>query len=280
MTRGRAAGYAVVVDNVTGDSSLFSFEDLPAGIQDVLVNGVARANGRNGAFFRTDGRFYNPTDTDATVQVSFHASGNANPPASASFTVPAGKIRDVVDVLDSLLGLPVGSAGALRFRSDWPVAILCRTSNVDPSGAHPGTFGSQQKPVPLLSFLTSADAGASITGIRQDAAFRTNVGFAAGADGASYTLTSERLGRDRRDHGCLARRLRLDAAGYPGSLPVRHDPADATLRVKVTAGQPRRLRLLDRQPLGRSRRDADRAAPGAIPSSATIGPAGGSIRSR
>ena len=29
VTRGHAAGYAVVVDNVTGDSSLFAFEDLP-----------------------------------------------------------------------------------------------------------------------------------------------------------------------------------------------------------------------------------------------------------
>ena len=56
------------------------------------MNGVARANGRNGAFFRTDGRFYNPTDTDATVTVAFHASGNANPsPQSAQFVVPAGK---------------------------------------------------------------------------------------------------------------------------------------------------------------------------------------------
>jgi hypothetical protein len=57
VTRGRAAGYSVVVDNVTGDSSLFTFEDLPAGFQDVLVNGVARANGRNNTFWRTDGRF-------------------------------------------------------------------------------------------------------------------------------------------------------------------------------------------------------------------------------
>ncbi len=31
VTRGHAAGYAVVVDNVTGDSSLFSFEDLTGG---------------------------------------------------------------------------------------------------------------------------------------------------------------------------------------------------------------------------------------------------------
>ena len=54
---------------------------------------------------------------------------------------------------------------------------------MDPTGANPGTFGSQQKPVPLLSFLTSADAGAAVTGIRQDTSFRTNVGFAAGAEG-------------------------------------------------------------------------------------------------
>jgi len=89
--------------------------------------------------------------------------------------IPAGKVIEVVDVLDVLLGLPVGSTGALRFRSDWPVAILCRTSNVDPTGVKPGTFGSQQTPVPLLSFLTSADGGAAATGIRQNAAFRTNV---------------------------------------------------------------------------------------------------------
>ncbi|MCM3875604.1 MAG: hypothetical protein NEA02_04210, partial [Thermoanaerobaculia bacterium] len=238
VTRGRAAGYAVVVDNITGDSSLFSFEDPPAGIQDVLVNGVARANGRNGAFFRTDGRFYNPTNTDATVQVSFHASGSANPsPASASLVVPAGKIRDVVDVLDSLLSLPVGSAGALRFRTDWPVAILCRTSNVDPTGARPGTFGSQQKPVPLLSFLTPADAGASITGIRQDAAFRTNVGFAAGADGASYTLTLlNASGAAVATTGASLGGFGWTQPGIQDLFPAVTVPADATLRVNVTAG--------------------------------------------
>src|SRR5512140_3636244 len=119
VNRGSAAAYSVVVDNVTGDSSLFTFEALPGGIQDVLVNGVARANGRSNTFFRTDGRFFNPGAADATVTVAFHASQNSNPaPVTRTFTVPAGKIRDVVDVLDSLLGLPVGSAGALRFTSD------------------------------------------------------------------------------------------------------------------------------------------------------------------
>ena len=194
VVRGKAAGYSSVVDNVTGDSSLFTFDELPAGWQDVLINGVAHADGKNSTFFRTDGRFYNPASEDATVTVAFHEKKNANTaPLSKEFIIPAGKIVDVVDVLDSFFALPVGSSGALRFRSQTPVGILCRTSNVDPTGVRPGTFGAQQKPVPLLSFLMSADAGAVVTGIRQDASadagFRTNVGFAAGDDGASYTLT-------------------------------------------------------------------------------------------
>ena len=281
VTRGHAASYSVVVDNVTGDSSLFTFEELPGGIQDVLVNGVARANGRNGAFFRTDGRFYNPTDTDATIQVSFLPGGNANPsPATASFVLPAGKIRDVVDVLNSLLVLPIGSVGALRLKSDWPFAILCRTSNVDPSGVRQGTFGSQQKPVPLLSFVTSADAGAAITGIRQDSAFRTNVGFAAGADGASYALTLTTA----EGATVAATTASLGAFGWtqPGIqdlFPTVTIPQDATLRVKVTAGS------LDVFDSSIDNLSGDPVVtpiaplPSAIPSSATIGPAGGSIQS-
>ena len=85
VTRGHAAGYAVGADNVTGDTSLYPFEALPAGVQDVVVNGVARLNGRNNTFFRTDARFYNPTPSDVTVTVRFHAAGAANPtPQSAT----------------------------------------------------------------------------------------------------------------------------------------------------------------------------------------------------
>lgn len=280
VTNGRAAAYAVVVDNVTGDSSLFSFEDLPAGAQDALVNGVARANGRNGAFFRTDGRFYNPTDTEATIQVSFHANQASNPsPRTASFTLAPGKIRDVVDVLDSLLGLPVGSAGALRFRSNWPVAILCRTSNVDPSGSRPGTFGSQQKPVPLLSFVTSADAGAAITGIRQDAAFRTNVGFAAGPEGAAYSLTL--AAADGTTVGTATASLGAFGWTQPGIqdlFPAVTVPPDATLRVEVTDGS------LDVFDSSIDNLSGDPVVtpiaplPAGVPPSATIGPQGGSIR--
>jgi hypothetical protein len=213
--------------------------------------------------------------------VAFHASGNANPsPATASFVLPAGKIRDVVDVLDSLLGLPVGSAGALRFQSNGPVAVLCRTSNVDPSGVRPGTFGSQQKPVPLLSFVSSADAGAAITGIRQDAAFRTNVGFTAGADGAQYTLTLQ----DAAGGTVATTSASLGAFGWtqPGIqdlFPTATIPGNATLKVKVTAGSvdvfDSSIDNLSGDPVV----TPIAPIPAAIPTSATIGPQGGSIRS-
>ncbi|MGA7992625.1 MAG: hypothetical protein WCC53_14395 [Thermoanaerobaculia bacterium] len=281
VIRGTAAAYSVVVDNVTGDSSLFTFESLPAGWQDVLVNGVARRDGRNSTFFRTDGRFYNPASEDATVTVAFHDNRNANEaPVTKDFIVPAGKIRDVVDVLDSLLGLPVGSAGALRFTSGTPVAILCRTSNVDPLGVKPGTFGAQQKPRPLLSFLMSADAGAIVTGIRQNAAFRTNVGFAAGADGAEYALTLKSaagatVATATGSLGVFGWTQPNVADLFPGTTV----PEDATLLVRVTSGS---VDVFD------SSIDNASGDPVVtpimplvvdIPSAATIGPAGGAIRS-
>ncbi|MEO8584603.1 MAG: hypothetical protein ABI584_00430 [Acidobacteriota bacterium] len=278
---GSAAGYAVVVDNVTGDSSLFAFEDLPVSAQDVLVNGVARANGRNNTFFRTDARLYNQGSADATVSVAFHANQNANPtPLTRTFTVPAGKIRDVVDVLDSLLGLPVGSAGALRFTSADPVAILCRTSNVDPAGLKPGTFGAQQKPTPLLSFLMSADAGAVVTGIRQNATFRTNVGFAAGADGAGYTLTLKSasgapVATAAGSLGPFGWTQPNVADLFPGTTV----PEDATLLVQVGSGSVDVFDSSIDNASGDPVVTPIMALPADVPSAATIGPAGGSVRS-
>lgn len=281
VKRGHAAGYCVVVDNVTGDGSLYPFEDVPAGAQDVVVNGVTRANGQLGAFWRTDARLYNPTDQDAAVTVAFHAAGDASPsPETRSLTVPAGQILDVPDVLRALLGLPVGSSGALRLRSAGPVALLCRTSNLDPTGARPGTFGGQQRSVPLLSYLTSADAGAIVTGVKQGTAYRTNVGFSAGPDGASYSLTLK-----QPSGGTLATATgSLGPFGWAqpnvGSLfPGASIPDGSQVVVKVTAGS---LDLYDSaidNGSGDPVVSPTMPVPVTIPSSATIGAAGGSIRS-
>ena len=281
VTRGRAAGYCVVVDNVTGDGSLYPFEDLPAGVQDVVLNGVSRAGGQNGTFWRSDARLFNPTDADATVTASFHVAGNANPsPATVTVTVPAGQILDRPDVLGTLMGLPVGSSGALRFRSDTAVAVLCRTSNLDPTGQRPGTFGAQQKAVPLLSYLTSADGGALVSGVRQGGAFRTNVGFAAGADGAAYSLTLK-----SPSGGTLATAAPdpLGAFGWAqpnvGGLFSGSIPDGSQVVVKVTSGS------LDVYDSSIDNGSGDPVVtpvallPQSIPSVATIGPAGGAVQS-
>jgi hypothetical protein len=281
VIRGPAAAYAVVVDNVTGDSSLFTFEDLPEGWQDVLANGVARANGRNGTFFRTDARFFNPGSEDASVTVAFHANQSANlNPVTATFAVGAGKILDVVDVLSTLLGLPVGSAGALRFTSEAPVAISCRTSNVDPLGVKPGTFGAQQRPVQLLSFIMSADAGAVVTGVRQNAAFRTNVGFAAGPDGAAYTLNLKN--KSGATVATAAGSLGVFGWTQPNVqdlFPGTPIPDDATLEVKVTSGSVDVFDSSIDNASGDPVVTPIMLLPADIPSAATIGPSGGSIRS-
>jgi len=280
VTRGRAAGYSVVVDNVTGDGSLYPFEGLPAGVQDVVINGVSRAGGQNGTFWRSDARLFNPSAADAVLTVSFHAAGNANPsPLTVGVTVPAGQILDLPDVLGTLMGLPVGSSGALRFRSDTAVAVLCRTSNLDPTGQRPGTFGAQQKAVPLLSYLTSADAGALIPGVRQGSAFRTNVGFAAGADGAAYSLTLK-----GPSGGTLATAAgSLGAFGWTqpnvGSLFSGSIPDGSQVVVKVTSGS------LDIYDSAIDNGSGDPVVtpvallPQSIPTTATIGPAGGAVQS-
>jgi hypothetical protein len=281
VREGRAAAYASVVDNVTGDSSLFPFEPLPALAQDVLVNGVARAAGRNNTFFRTDARIFNPGPGTASLAVSFLRSGSENAnPASATIPVPAGQILDVVDVLEVWFSAPVPATGALRVRTDSPVAVLCRTSNVDPSGTKPGTFGAQQKPRPLLSFLSSADAGTLLTGVRQNAGYRTNVGFAAGPEGAAWKLTL----RDADGADLATGSDALGAFGW--KQPNVQDlfagtaiPDDAQLLVQVTSGS---LDVYDSSvdnASGDSVVSAFEPIPVEIPSSATIGPEGGSVRS-
>jgi len=151
---------------------------------------------------------------------------------------------------------------------------------VDPAGVVPGTFGAQQRPTSLLSFLMSADAGAVITGIRQGAAFRTNVGFAAGADGAGWDLTLKSAS------GSTVATATGSLGAFGWTQPNVQDlfpnvtvPDDATLQVKVTSGSVDVFDSSIDNASGDPVVTPIMPLPVAIPSSATIGPAGGSVRS-
>ena len=168
----------------------------------------------------------------------------------------------------------------MRFTSDSAVAILCRTSNVDPAGVKPGTFGAQQKPTPVLSFLMSADAGAVVTGIRQNATFRTNIGFAAGADGAMYSLTL------KHPSGATVATASGSLGAFGWTQPNVADlfprttiPEDATLLVRVTSGSVDVFDSSIDNASGDPVVTPIMPLPADIPSAATIGPEGGSVRS-
>ena len=132
----------------------------------------------------------------------------------------------------------------------------------------------------MLSCCRSRRPGAVVTGIRQNAAFRTNVGFAAGEDGAAYTLTLK----------AAAGNVVATGTGSLGSFgwtqpsvadlfPGTTIPDDATLLVKVTSGSVDIFDSSIDNTSGDSVITRIALLPTSIPSAATIGPLGGAIRS-
>jgi hypothetical protein len=126
----------------------------------------------------------------------------------------------------------------------------------------------------------SADAGAVVTGIRQNATFRTNIGFAAGGDGAAYTLTLKSAS------GATVATATGSLGNFGWTQPNVQDlfpgttvPDDATLLVKVTSGSVDVFDSSIDNASGDPVVTPIMPVPADIPSSATIGPLGGSIRS-
>ncbi|MBL8115349.1 MAG: hypothetical protein JNK60_20875, partial [Acidobacteria bacterium] len=106
VTVGKATGYSAVVDNVTGDGFTVQPQRITPGTwADLSLNGVSRGPGRFNTFFRTDARLVNPDAVPRTVTVSGVSllAGGQPFPATATITVPARAVREVTDVLQTLL---------------------------------------------------------------------------------------------------------------------------------------------------------------------------------
>ena len=127
----------------------------------------------------------------------------------------------------------------------------------------------------------SGDAGAVVTGVRQSAGgFRTNVGFAAGEDGASYSLTL----RNTAGATVATTTGSLGAFGWTqpsvqGLFPGMTIPDDATLFVKLNSGSVDVFDSSIDNASGDSVVTPIMPLPVDIPSAASIGPLGGSVRS-
>lgn len=234
VLRGAVVAYAAVVDNVTGDGILALARRVegPQGPPyTLLLGGAARTGGVNGTLWRTSLRLVNPGT--APVEATLEAVGGA---ARATRLVPPRGILEEEDVLGAL-GLPEGSAGAVRVTAPTRLAALAATRNVDPAG-RPGTFAAAQEPIPAES-IAQAGRSFSFTGLSADSGssgLRTNVALVGGPSGGRARL------RLRAPSGGRLAEATVDAgAGQWSQRPVGDwlgaaVPRDATLDLEVLSG--------------------------------------------
>jgi PKD repeat protein len=159
------SAYASVVDNATQDPVYIQAVPAISGTS-LTVPVVGRANGANGTFWRSDVSFFNPTSSRLTLSMRYGGS-------TKTLALDRNETFVLADVL-SKFGL---SAGGGTFAVSWsgnngPV-VTSRTYTSVESG---GTYGQSIDPVAAFGSVLH------VPGLRNDASYRTNVGFVNGGN--------------------------------------------------------------------------------------------------
>ncbi|HUR79945.1 MAG TPA: PKD domain-containing protein, partial [Thermoanaerobaculia bacterium] len=157
------SAYASVVDNITQDPVYI--QAVPAPVeQSLILPAVGRAPGANGTFWRSDVTLFNPTSDAINLTLRYNGTDK-------NVTLPARQTVVMADVLSSF-GATAGN-GALY--ASWNAAtgpvVTSRTYTSVETG---GTFG--QSIDPIASFGPTS----YVPGLRNDASFRSNIGFVNG----------------------------------------------------------------------------------------------------
>jgi len=158
--------YASVVDNRTQDPVYIQAMPLVSS-RSMTIPVVARANGANGTFWRSDVTMFNPNSTAMTLFVSFGSR-------SRTFSISPNRSLVIADVITAL-GEQAGS-GPLDI--SWTGNSPVITSRTYTTVANGGTYGQSVEAVDAFA------AQQYVTGLRSDVGFRTNVGFLNGGNDA------------------------------------------------------------------------------------------------
>jgi hypothetical protein len=137
-----------------------------------LLPSSARAPGQGGAFYSTDLAVANTGASEAALTLKFlghDADGTSGP--EKSFTLGAGKSATYADVLGSVFGVTEGYGAIQVASSTASLAVSSQTGTPSTGG---GTFG-QSVPAFGDAELIRAGTPRTILGVREDAAFRTNL---------------------------------------------------------------------------------------------------------
>ena len=145
---------------------------------DIIVPAAGR-----GTPWATDFYVANPGETTVTGSIYWLVRGVANPdPAVATFTLAPGATGVWADIIFTEFGLASGN-GAFRVTASDAVIVNSRIFATDGSA----TFGQGFEGVPV-SAATQTGATASVVGLSNNSAFRTNIYATAGANGVRMTV--------------------------------------------------------------------------------------------
>ncbi len=164
---GSFSAYAAVIDNVTNDPRTL----LPSPGSGWLLPSSARVPGIGNAFWSTRVTISNRGESDSTVLMKF-LGNNADGREGTERTVElqAGRSLTFNDVLGSLFGIDSGF-GAIAMTPATATLLMASQTTTPGNG---GTFGQSVPAVATHDLITCATPG-SISGIREDASFRTNL---------------------------------------------------------------------------------------------------------
>ncbi len=168
---GRAPlAYAAVTDNASSDPTYYAAQS-PAPV--LYVPGIAGITGFGDAFFRSEISIANSGQGPAAVTVTFleHDRDNSSAP-TARFVLGPYETLHMDDALFALFGL-TETYGALRIQSDSSPGVTVFERILTDATRTAGTVGQQ---VEALAEEQLVSRG-SLLGVRQDDAFRTNVGL-------------------------------------------------------------------------------------------------------
>ena len=146
-----------------------------------ILPSSAHSSGFNGAFYTTDLTVSNTGPADGTITVKFLGHDvNGQNGAEGGFAIGRGKTLVLADVLGSAFGVASGYGALLISSNVTTLSIEGETSTPAPACVG-GTFG-QSVPAVGSSGLIPGGVSRSISGIRENPAFRTNLILANASD--------------------------------------------------------------------------------------------------
>jgi PKD repeat protein len=175
--------YAAVTDNTSSDPTYYASRE-PAPVQ--YVPAIANVSGAGGSLFTSELSIVNGESGLTTLTVTFleHDRDNTTAPTATLVLAPFETLHSD-DALNELFGKKE-TYGALKIESDRSPGVTAFQRISTPAELTEGTVGQQVDAVSAEDFAP----GGTILGLRQDAAFRSNLGLLnPGAGNATVALT-------------------------------------------------------------------------------------------